>query len=150
MIRGDGHVDEHARVFAEVFKDTNSLHDAIWAVVASDRQERRVAQRGELVNRLALSIVSVACARFGVALSDFMSSKGSGRHPSGKPPAVVQCRWVAMRAMRAQGFSLPTIGASTARHHTTVMYGLAQVAGDPQLVVAAREVAEAALREAVA
>jgi len=37
---------------------------------------------------------------------------------------VVSARWAVMRRLRADGFSLPQIGAWMGRHHTTVLHAV--------------------------
>lgn len=126
-----GHVEELLRLFREVSAQTGSDTDGMWAVLAHLRAQRRRCHLTEF-DIQAGAIVAATCAAMGVTLDDLV-----GRSPA-RP--LVQARWVAMRALRDKGYSLPLIGAQLRRTHPTVIWGLARIGQYAGLVEIAERV----------
>lgn len=132
-----GHVRESLRLFRQLADETGSPEDAMWAVLQEDRRQREQVRRGRrLFDPLADAILDSVAAMWGLTRRELMAPGIRGRQ--GPHSHRIRARWVAMRALRDEGLSLPVIASHLGkRDHTTVMYGLARVADDAGLVDAA-------------
>ena len=54
-----------------------------------------------------------------------------------RDPRLVRCRWAVALAMRWRGESLPQIGRSLNKHHTSVLNGLQQGEVKPEVLALA-------------
>lgn len=144
MIDRRGHVRESLRLFRRVADETGSPEDAMWAVLSEDRRQREQERIGSrMFNPNVDAILDVVAAMGGLSRRELLAPGTRGRQ--GPHTHRTRWRWVAMRALREEGLSLPVIGLHLGkRDHTTVMYGLARVADDPTLIALASTARSAA------
>ncbi len=126
-------VRQRLQLFTRVAADTGSYDDAMWAVLQQEQRYHREHAEGERkFSARAQAVVNCTCEVLAVPLLDFLG-------PS-RLPAFVDARWVAMRALRDLGYSLPVIGLHVSRTHAAVIWGLDRLADRPDLMQAAEHV----------
>lgn len=126
-------VSECLRIFWQVLLDGGSHEDAMWAVLAAERQERRRLSR-QAHGRAARRIVARVCREMGMSVA-------AVRRRQTRAQLVVHARWVAMAVLRAEHYSLPKITEAVGlSHHTSVIAGLRRIRAYPDLLRVAEKV----------
>jgi hypothetical protein len=135
----DGNVSELLRLFYAVQLDGGSAHEGMWAVIAHLRRQRQRRQRRvhSPFDEKARAIVEATCKEMGLTREELLRGQGARRLGLRRG---ARARWVAMRAMRACGYSTIAIGEHIGCHHSTVTHGLARIGADSALVEAAERV----------
>lgn len=151
------HTQEYVRIFREQLRELGSAEDAMWIVVRTVAQ--RIATQNRIAGRRVLDPVTAAMVdaslaevarQTGVMLAVLKRPSARGKQSEASTVAR-NARWVAMRVLRDLGLSYSEIGGHLNCHHTTVMYGLGQVAAAPELVTAANHIrADASARRQAA
>lgn len=130
MSRSGEGVERHVSAFVATYAETGAVDEAVWAAVQEERRQTSVARWGRRAfDPRADRVLAWVCDFYGIGLSRLLAKD---RHPF-----YVRARWVAMRALRDAGLSLPVIGLHMGRTHVTVMSGLARIAREPELVAVA-------------
>lgn len=152
-----GHTQEYVRLYREQLRETGSAEDAMWVVVRTVAQ--RIATQNRTAGRRVLDPVTAAMIDASLAevsrqtgVMQALLKQPAARGKQSESSLVVRnARWVAMRVLRDLGLSYSEIGGALNCHHTTVMYGLGQVAMSEELVTAADHIrADASARRQAA
>lgn len=127
-----GHTLEYLRIFRAVLAETGNAENALWVVLQEDRRRRdTIDPTGDMAG-VADAIIDETCRLYTVERKTLLGPCRARQ--------VARCRWIAMRAMRDEGMSLPLIGRYMHRDHSSVMYGLAVLARSEESVEAAQEI----------
>jgi hypothetical protein len=146
-----GETLEALRLFRDQLAETGAAEDALWAVIQRDRARQatvrsRLGRGAPAFDEIAAATLAVVCREYGIQRERLLEPGVPGRQSPGQL-VLRNARWVAARALRDQGMSLPLIGYYMERHHSTVIYGLTQIGHHPELVAAADRVRAAMLEE---
>lgn len=93
-----------------------------WLAAEIEREEAAQARRGRATVSSGAVIGSTADL-YGVTVEQVLSTS--------RDPRIVKARQGAMWLLRADGWSLPKIGAALGRDHTTVLHACNKIDGDP-------------------